>query len=272
MTFIPAHLLVGSIDAPNLAFVLHGILGSAQNLQGFVRKLHAARSDWGFVLSDVRGHAGSMNAPEPHSLQACAGDLEQLAAQLGRRPRALIGHSFGGKVCLQYAQHSAEGLEQLWLLDTSPGLVQLDENSEVGKVMAAAVSVAQPITQRSEVARAMRERGLPDKIASWMTTNLRRVGEHYEWAVNFDIARTLLADYAASDFWPFLEAEKTSGLESHWIVGEHSDRISPAQRERGAALPVSAKVHVHVLPGAGHWVHVDNPQGLVDLMGLHLPR
>jgi pimeloyl-ACP methyl ester carboxylesterase len=270
VTFIPAHVFVGSIDAPNLAFVLHGILGSAQNLQGFVRKLHAVRSDWGFVLIDVRGHAGSLNAPGPHSLQACASDLEHLVDHLGRKPRALIGHSFGGKVCLQHAQQSGEGLEQLWLLDTSPGPVQLDENSEVGKVMAAAVSVPQPITQRSEVARAMRERGLPDKIASWMTTNLRRVGDHYEWALNFDTARQLLADYATLDFWPFLQAEKGSGLESHWVVGEHSDRIGAAQRARGEALPASANFHVHLLPHAGHWVHVDNPQGLVALMGRHL--
>lgn len=40
--------------------------------------------------------------------------------------------------------------------------------------------------------------------------------------------------------------------------------------EHAAAVHASSgnggRLHTHVLSNAGHWVHVDNPQGLTDMM------
>lgn len=268
MSFVPAHQLLGSLELPQLAFVLHGILGSAQNQQGFVRKLQAVRPNWCFVLVEIRGHGASRGAPGPHSVQACAQDLVRLAEQLGRAPRALIGHSFGGKVCLQYGQTASFAPEQLWLLDSNPGPVSLDDDSEVRRVIEAARSVPQPIVRRGDVATALREHGLPERIASWMTTNVRQRGEHYEWLLDFAVIDELLADYGRLDFWPFLASVKSSPV-IHWVIGEQSDRIGAAEIARARALPSEAQVDTHILPQAGHWVHVDNPAGLIELMAAH---
>ena len=56
------------------------------------------------------------------------------------------------------------------------------------------------------------------------------------------------------------------------VRAENSDRWDPetvqrleslAARERGGS---EGKVAVHVLPKSGHWVHVDNPRGLLEIV------
>ena len=56
------------------------------------------------------------------------------------------------------------------------------------------------------------------------------------------------------------------------VRGEKSDRWDPdviqrletlAARQRNAS---EGTVSVHLLPNAGHWVHVDNPKGLLDIV------
>lgn len=38
------------------------------------------------------------------------------------------------------------------------------------------------------------------------------------------------------------------------------------QAQQAAAKADDSQLHVHVLPNAGHWLHVDNPHGLLDMM------
>lgn len=274
MSFLPSHIVLGPTDASNCALLVHGILGSAKNLYGFARKLHETRPDWCFVVTDLRGHAGLLTAPPPHTIRSCSEDLQRLAQHLGKQPKVLLGHSFGGKVCLQYAQQHAESgdLEQVWLLDSNPTRLRLDDNSEVSQVMAAARSVVSPIAKRNDVAEAMRAHGLPERIATWMTTNLRLKGEHYEWQLNWEIVEQLLADYTQLDFWPYL-TERRGSPHIHWVIGEQSDRIDHELRVRAhAAAQQNPSLDVHLLPDAGHWVHVDNPAGLVELLARYFAR
>jgi pimeloyl-ACP methyl ester carboxylesterase len=275
MSFLPSHLVVGPADAKNCALLVHGILGSAKNLYSFARQLQQKRPEWCLLVADLRGHAGLLEAPPPHTIHSCSEDLRRLMAHLGKRPRVLLGHSFGGKVCLQYVQDMQLGqheLEQLWLLDSNPATVPLDEKSEVSQVFAAARRVTTPIAKRADVADAMRAQGLPDRIATWMTTNLRHAGDHYEWTLSFDIVEQLLADYREIDFWPFISAARTAP-QIHWVIGEQSDRIDAELRERARAVAEqNSSLRVHLLPNAGHWVHVDNPSGLVELLDRDFPQ
>lgn len=39
---------------------------------------------------------------------------------------------------------------------------------------------------------------------------------------------------------------------------------------RDADAYMGGSVHFHVLPNAGHWVHVDNPEGVKQLLGRSL--
>ena len=75
-----------------------------------------------------------------------------------------------------------------------------------------------------------------------------------------------------TDYWSLLEGPPR-GTEISIVRAENSDRWEPdvIQRlERLSSRPrdkSKGKLSVHVLPNAGHWVHVDNPKGLLDIMG-----
>lgn len=57
---------------------------------------------------------------------------------------------------------------------------------------------------------------------------------------------------------------------------ENSDRWDCETVQRLDALAsrkddgATGKVSVHILPRSGHWVHVDNPKGLLDIVTPHV--
>lgn len=270
MTFVPHHRLIEPEGARQTAFVLHGALGSGQNFTRFIQRLARERPEYRYVLVDLRHHGQSPGAPPPNTLAACAADLSALAVALGWAPEVVIGHSFGGKVAIEYARQAPAALEQVWVLDAVPGTQDGLGGSEITRVIAAVRSVPMPAASRRDVVSFLGERaGLSSGVAEWMSTNLKRDGQGYSWVFDLDAIEALMADYFRVDQWPFL-GEPRDRPEFRLIVAERSDRWTPALRERARALPLEARVVYHELPRSGHWVHVDNPDGLLALLREHL--
>ena len=296
MTFLPAFRVVEAPGASELAFVLHGALGSGQNFSRYAQKLSALRPEYRLVLVDLRHHGRSSGAPPPNTLAACAADLVRLGEHLGQAPSVLIGHSFGGKVATEYARQAAgasdsgasdsrasdpsasnpsgagtRALAQVWVLDAVPGeQPDGEQNSEVAAVIRAVRAVPMPAaTRRDVVNHLLNQAGLSSGLAEWMATNLQRRSDTYEWLFNLDGIEELMRDYFRVDLWGFL-AQPRQAPELHLVVAERSDRWTPELRARAQALPPEARVRYHELPNSGHWVHVDNPSALLALMAQHL--
>lgn len=253
-----AHDLLGAADGP-LALILHGILGSRRNWASLGRRLEKAHPQWRFALVDLRNHGDSNGFTAPHTLAACAADLDALSSTLGR-PDAVIGHSFGGKVALTYGRE--HGTDLLWALDSPPGAGDLESAHEIQAVIAAARALPAPVATRRDVVTHFVERGLSQGIGMWMTTNIRRDSDGLRWRFDLDAIEAMLGSYFEADLWPFLEAP--GGAQVHVVRGGASDRWSTASAERLHALPT---IHAHLLPGAGHWVHVDAPDALLTMIG-----
>ncbi len=265
MAFVPACSLLGPETAPKFAFVLHGIFGAGHNFRSFIKRLLQARPDYRFGLVDLRLHGRSQGAPPPHTLAACAEDLHALAEELGVRARAVIGHSFGGKVALKYAERGVAAPEQIWALDSNPGRQQPDENHEVLRVLSALEQVELPAASRQAVVDSLMAKGLSSGTAHWLTTNLQRDGDRYRWQFDLKALRLLLQDYFKTDLWPFIEKPK-SAPKIALVIAEQSDRFDPNLRARAQALPSDTCVQSYLLANSGHWMHVDNPDGLLSLL------
>jgi pimeloyl-ACP methyl ester carboxylesterase len=270
VTFLLHHRVIEAASGAaggRLAFVLHGVLGSGQNFSRFISKLCDERPDFRYVLVDLRHHGQSSGAPPPDTIAACARDLAALAVHLGGAPEVLIGHSFGGKVAIEYArqrQAESDPLRQVWVLDSVPG-TQSGGQSEISEVIRAVRSVPVPAQSRRDVVARLVAEGLSSGLAEWMATNLKRQGESYVWTFDLDAIEELLRDYYRVDLWDYL-AQPRERPEFELVVAERSDRWDPALRERAQALPPSARAHYHPLRNSGHWVHVDNPTDLQALM------
>ncbi len=276
MTSAPlAHQIISGDHAEQTCFVLHGALGSGQNFRAFIKRLAQLRPDLAFVLVDLRAHGDSGPRCAPHTLERCAIDLEELARWLRQHVPQLpqlsvvIGHSLGGKVALEFARLGLWPLRQVWALDSDPGVQVAGQAHEIQRVIAAVKQVSMPASSRQAVVAELRARGLSSGLANWMTTNLRRQGDTYRWTFDLDAIEQLLADYFARDLWPFLEASQ-SQVQRHLVIAANSDRWTGAMRERASALSPEAGAFAHRLQDAGHWLHVDNPEGLLEILREHL--
>ncbi len=252
--------------------VLHGIYGSGRNWRSFARKFCAAKPDWGVLLVDLRMHGKSLNAPEPHSLRACADDIIALlhhADQEGMKVHTILGHSFGGKVALEVKRVLAEqgrvGTHSTWLVDSSPAprsvSLQDDQNTVV-RVLRILREIPKTFASRDDFVAEFVNRGLSRALALWLAMNVVKNGEAYACALDPDAMESLLSDYYRNDLWSELE---TSASPIHVAIASTQSAISSEDRDRLESLELAGAVTTHALQG-GHWLHVDALEALVALV------
>lgn len=253
-----------TVDAPEIWF-LHGILGSGRNWRGFARRLARELPGWRCVLVDLRCHGDSPTSPDGHTVAACADDLVETAAQRGQAPFAVVGHSFGGKVALDLAARSPDGLDVAVVLDSIPGaLPEIDRDlaeaeGEVPAVLRALQRVPLPVPSYDDLVERLTGEGFSDGIARWMTTNLTPTEGGYTWRFDLSAMPDLLRDYAARDLWPTLFPP---AVDTHLVRAGRSDRWTAAESAQLARFGEQTGAWVHVLEDAGHWVHVDAPDAV----------
>ena len=245
-------------DALNV-FVCHGILGSGQNWRSFARQLQIIRPDLNIILIDLRCHGRSPPQLPPHTVDACARDLFRLSGHVGD-PDVVIGHSFGGKVALALIRYLSP--KQVWVLDSPPGPLsdRPEDRHEVSNVISALSSVQIPLKKRSDLKHLLVSSGYSDAIANWMTTNLKKSADGYIWRFDLQGVERLISDYFRQDLWSLIETKQDT--EIHLVIAQNSDRWSDSIVDR---LNGQNSTKVHTLPRSGHWVHVDNPEGLLEM-------
>ncbi len=263
MTFRLNHEWAGDPRAPKTLLVLHGIMGNLRNWRSFARRFAEDVPDWRVLTVDLRNHGGSLGAPAPQDLPSAAGDLLDLGVPVD----AIAGHSFGGKVAMEFARCAPPGLERVMILDCPLSAVPVEDRgtSEVARVIEAVAAIPMPVDRRSEVVDILRGKGFSRSLAGWMSTNLRKEDGAWTWSFDPGGIRELLEDYWARDEYDVLE-EPPPGIRFDLVRAVESDRWSPAELERMVGLGGLRHVSRHLLADAGHWLHVDNPDGLLSLM------
>jgi pimeloyl-ACP methyl ester carboxylesterase len=270
--FIIHHALVSKEGAPpsRWMLVLHGILGSGGNFRSIARKLSESCPAWGFILVDLRGHGLSQSPPPPQTIDAAAEDLIRLGRSLALPIAGVMGHSFGGKVAMAYLGRRPGELDQAWVLDAGPGAHPEEaQESSTGAVLRMLEEMPTPLPSRERFLEIVLARGFDKSIADWLAMNLRRAegGDGFRLRVDLQTIRALMDDYFAQDLWPVLEAPAVA-REVHIVLGGRSTAVSEADKERYRALAARSPgaLRVHDLPSAGHWVHADDPEGLLALL------
>jgi pimeloyl-ACP methyl ester carboxylesterase len=249
------------------AFVVHGVLGSKRNWGSFCRRAVAQMGDLRAVAVDLRGHGESASGDHPHTLAACADDLIALAQALDIHPGEIWGHSLGGKVVLEYAKRATRPPQRVWVLDSALGKLDGGDALGVKRVFEVLRSMQPPFESRRQVQEKLKEAGLPEAIGAWMTTNLKPAegGHGFVFRFDLEVCAALLEDYGRWDFWPMLDAPPPS-TEIHVVRAAKSARWTEGERARLNAAARHPRVFAHTLAHAGHWLHVDNPKGLLDLL------
>ena len=257
-----------------VAVFVHGILGSRGNWKGFARRFVERVPTAQAILVDLRHHGDSHGFDEPDSVVAAANDIAALCAHLGTPPTLLVGHSWGGKAVLELGLRAGTTVKDIVVVDSPPGtrtFGQAAVRGEIEKVIDALESLPVGLARdRKHLVEQLVERGLSNPIAQWMTTNLSPLpaptadGLGFTFKFNLDAVRRMLVDYGRTDFWPTIAAHR--GVPRlHMVRGARSDRWTPDEHMRLQQAVTAGALRDHVLQ-TGHWVHTEDPDGLLQIV------
>jgi pimeloyl-ACP methyl ester carboxylesterase len=246
----------GPPEAPPVV-LLHGITGHARVWDHLAERLVPGRR---VLVLDQRGHGDSDPAPDDdYRVATMADDLAAFAGSLGLDRFALLGHSMGGRVALQYAAGHAARLERLVVVDIGPD-INLAGLQRVRDMMANAPERIESEDWAVEYVRRANPAQDLDLLRHRVRHGLRRTPDG---ELTWKYARGLRDMMRAGrrdpvDLWEPLPRIPCPTL---IVRGADSDILSPeVAKTMTERLPDGRLVEI---PGAGHTVPADRPDDFV---------
>lgn len=252
-------------QASEALLFLHGILGSGANLRSLAQQLVQRAPHLAVALVDLRGHGRSEHGTAPHTVARCAADLAQIEAALELPITGVVGHSFGGKVALAYLQLQPD-LSRVVLLDSAPFARPERVGSEqTMAIIAMLESAPTSFATRTEFITFVHAQGYSRAIADWLAMNLARADQGFRLRVDLAQIRALLDDYFTLDLWPVVEH---ASAQIDLVIAAQSDVYGPRELREAESLAAHShgRVRVQRVKDAGHWVHVDAPAAVLDVL------
>lgn len=244
------HAIYGDDGLPRL-LVLHGLFGSATNWRGIIRTLE---SEFQVIAVDLRNHGGSPWHSEM-GYSAMAEDVAWLIEDHGFENPTVLGHSMGGKVAMAMAQMALTTINKLVVADIAPVPYQHSHLGYINTMQAVNLS---GVTTRGQVDAALAEDIPEPGIRQFLLQNLVREDGSYRWRINLEAIRdnmNQLLDYP--DLPP-------SDIETLFIGGQMSNYITDdIHAEIVRQFPAAS---IEFVAGAGHWLHAEQPQRVVELV------
>ena len=248
---------------------LHGFLGAGRNWASIGRGLVNERPDWGVVLTDLRLHGESQGLAPPHTIASSAGDVNSLILHLQGRETVIVGHSFGGKVALAAARAGGTDLKQVWVMDSTPTAGRTGAGAD--RLLALLAGLPRRFDERGEVVAAVRAAGFDVHIADWVATNLVRRSDGYGWKFDLAALDLLLEDFYREDLWSVVDPS-VAGREVFFVRATHGSILEADAAARIGRLEADGEcVRLIDLEG-GHWLNMENPDGVLELLVRFLPR
>lgn len=158
-----------------------------------------------------------------------------------------------------------EPLEHLFVIDSTPSARPDHRGSSgVKHIVELLTELPAELPDRNAFTAWIEERGVSRPTAMWLAMNVRPIPNTTRFAFRIDVpaVRTMMDDYFQRDLWPIIE-DPAREMTTHLIVGGKSEVVDETDRDHAVRCPLAT---VDVIEDAGHWVHVDAPQRLLDLV------
>jgi pimeloyl-ACP methyl ester carboxylesterase len=291
---------MGDDDDDNSILFLHGLLGNGRNLKTFAKQVCQVHSGGeatttttsatrGYLM-DLRGHGKSrlddtlttsIRSPSPnHSFDACVQDIAHTVSKsYPTHPHTIVGHSWGGRMTLQYAatvpkNEEENDLQRIWLLDTVPGQAHASVEQVVEAVAQLQIvmgdSDGKEVFDRQQLIHELTNTyGLEMGIAQWLASSYNN--KTGDFGFDLEVVQSLLPQFATQDFEGMLQQVLEKNIRVDLVRGGKNTgwTIETVSQLESLAKDYPQHFGLHVLPKAGHWVHVDDLPGLVKLFATY---
>jgi len=245
------HLNYKSFGQGEPLIILHGLFGTLDNWQTVAKKL--AEQYWVFIV-DQRNHGRSPHDPEMN-YKIMAEDLQQFMEQQWIHKAFVLGHSMGGKTAMQFAIDYPEMVEKLIAVDIGP----FSKSGGHELIFDALLSIdLKNIKNRKAADDILGEKISDFGVRQFLLKNLTRDKTgNYSWKMNLPVLfshyKEILAAVKVSD--PF-EGETL------FISGARSNYIN--EEDFSSYKNIFPNAQLETIENAGHWVHSDQPEQLLQ--------
>lgn len=232
--------------------ILHGLFGFSDNWQTIAKGLS---DQFLIVTPDLRNHGRSPHA-DKHSYPEMAEDIRAFLEQHWMFSAAVIGHSMGGKVAMQLALTHPEMVDRLVVVDMEPGKAEDNHSSIFRALLDLDLS---KMTSRKDIEAYLTDR-IPDTgTRQFLLKNVTREDDgRFTWKMNLQALWTHYSDILAG------VTGEPYDKPALFIRGSRSDYIK--DKDIPLIHSLFPKARVVTIEGAGHWVHADKPNELLQTL------
>ena len=231
--------------------ILHGLFGTSDNWQIIAKKM--AETHQVFTV-DLRNHGQTFHSDE-FGYGLMAEDIEEFIDTHSIEKPVIIGHSMGGKVAMRSALLFPEKITSIISVDMAPKYYPVRHERIIDALTNARIADA---ASRKEI-----DEQLAVKIPNFgerqfLMKNLKRKQEGgFEWKMNLPIISSKIENLGEA-----IHGDEIIHVPALFIRGSNSDYILDSDfPEIQKTFPESEFVTIE---DAGHWVHADKPQELLD--------
>ena len=238
-------------SGPELVFV-HGLFGSGENLRGLGKNFE---STYTVHYPDLPNHGGSAHTESADFATMTLMMLDYLSAKTSGA--IVAGHSMGAKVGMLCALERPDLVRGLVVLDMAP---RRYEPSHLKIMQAMAALPLDELETRSD-ADALLDSAIPEQhVRGFLLKSLAKDDEGgFRWKLNLP---ALISDYDDILGWPGSGVYEGPAL----FVGGTESKYLQADRDRALIMESFPNAEIHMLEGAGHWIHSERKQEVLELV------
>lgn len=236
---------------------LHGLAGHASEWAEVARLL---QSDFRVLALDQRGHGRSEHLPGDLTRAAFVADVVYVVDQLGVAPVVLLGQSMGANTAFLTAARQPSCAAALVVIEGSPDGPAPNLPRRISDWLD---RWPVPFADRNAARDFFATEGLAP--GPW-AEGLERRADGLWPRFNKHVMVDCIADLAARDYWADWRQIQCPTL---IVRGEHGNFTAEHMRELAALLLASEAITIR---GAGHDVHLDDPEPLARQIGGFLSR
>lgn len=237
-------LSFGEPHAAPPVLIAHGLFGSARNWGVISKRLSDTRQ---VLAVDMRNH-GTSPRSDSHTYAEMADDLAEVIAAHGGQAD-VVGHSMGGKAAMMLALRHPGSLRKLVVADIAPVSYTHSQMPFIDAMRAVRLN---EVTRRSDAEAQLDALGVERALQSFLTQSLDVSTQ--TWRLNLDALAQNMPHIMS-----FPDTDVSWSGPALFLSGGASDYVRPEHRARIKALFPQARFAK--LPGAGHWLHAEDPRG-----------
>ncbi|MEW6996151.1 alpha/beta fold hydrolase [Colwelliaceae bacterium BS250] len=226
--------------------LIHGLFGSLENLNMLARALE---NQYQVISIDVRNHGKSFQHPSM-DYNDLANDVVHLLKSLNIDKLAILGHSMGGKIAMQFALNHPKMVTKLIVADIAPVLYPPHHNQIIAGLQSIDI---EHINNRQDADQQLAKYVEEPGVRQFLLKNLAKSADGFMWRAHIE--------FIANDYQNIAQGQQSDTPylgDTLFIKGSNSDYIKTEHRNQIATLFPNAKARI--IQGAGHWLHAEKPQ------------